>query len=255
VRVERDRVREALLAACADAGIDPGNVVVFMVDANRPADTTPIAYLQPAGYVQQETAGVFRAVGTEQAHAYHLAAHRLAIWCGLPGIPEAALGPMLRHELEHAKRWKLSGTRFFEADEWLRAALPRGDGFDSAYAALPTESEANAASTAYARRILSDSQIAELAGVEDCRDLVCAAPLAGDDVVERTLAQLEQTQNWGPVWFDAIKRADFIESTRASVGEWSEIGAGTLPLERDEPLIELVLPVDGSERDDSETTV
>ncbi len=44
-------------------------------------------------------------------------AHRLAIWNELPGIPEVAIGPMLRHELEHARRWERSGTSFFEADD------------------------------------------------------------------------------------------------------------------------------------------
>lgn len=101
--IEPTRLREEIIRACEDAGINPRSVVIFIVDAERPAGASPIAYLQPAGYVMPETARLFRAVGSERVHVHHLAAHRFAIWRELPGVPETALAPMLRHELEHAR--------------------------------------------------------------------------------------------------------------------------------------------------------
>ena len=179
--VDPDRLRTELESACADAGLDPRAWVVWIVDATRPAGTTPIAYLQPAGGVRPATVVVFRAVGSERVDPYRLTAHRLAIWRELPGLPDAALGPMVRHELEHARRWERSGTVFYEADERLRASVGR-----SGYAQLPTEREANAAAAAYARRTLSTPELAELRGCGEFADLFADEP-APADVVAATL--------------------------------------------------------------------
>src|SRR5579872_2751367 len=173
--LDLDRLRSELAAGCADAGIEQGSVVVFVVDAVRPPGTTPIAYLHPAGYVWPDTVAVFRAVGRERAQLRPFAsrgsiAHRLAVWAGLPGLPAAALGPMLRHELAHARRWEQSGTRFFEADDLLRAAVrvAGGDG----YPTLPSELEANAASAAYAARHLTAAELEELQASRACAALL-----------------------------------------------------------------------------------
>lgn len=180
--VDPDRLRTELERACEDAGLDPRGWVVWIVDAVRPAGTTPTAYLQPAGEVKPDTVLVFRAVGPERVDPYRLTAHRLAIWRELPGFPDAALGPMLRHELEHARRWERSGTRFYEADERLRASVGH-----SGYAQLPTEREANAAAAAYARRTLGTSELAELQACAELADLL-AHNRPPADVVKATLA-------------------------------------------------------------------
>lgn len=180
--VDPDRLRIELERACEDAGLEPRAWVVWIVDATRPSGTTPVAYLQPAGDVKPDTVFVFRAVGSERVDPYRLTAHRLAIWRELPGLPDAALGPMLRHELEHARRWERSGTAFYEADERLRASVGR-----SGYAQLPTEREANAAAAAYARRTLNTSELAELRACGEFADLLADAP-APPDVVAATLA-------------------------------------------------------------------
>src|SRR6266849_1617285 len=99
VTVDPDRLRTELERACEDAGLDPSRWVVWIVDGVPPAGTTPIAYLQPAGEVRTDTVIVFRAVGVKRARPHRLAAHRLAVWRLLPGLPDAALGPMLRHEV------------------------------------------------------------------------------------------------------------------------------------------------------------
>jgi hypothetical protein len=187
VTVDPARLRNELERACEDAGLDPRAWVVWIVDAARPAGTTPAAYLQPAGEVKPDTVLVFRAVGAERVDRYQLTAHRLAIWRALPGLPDAALGPMLRHELEHARRWERSGTAFYEADERLRASVGR-----SGYAHLPTEREANAAAAAYARRTLTTSELAELGACGEFADLLADNPPPAD-VVKATLALLGET--------------------------------------------------------------
>src|SRR5437762_9262112 len=171
------------MRACRDAAIEPGSCVVWIVDARRPEGSTPIAYLHPAGLVRDDTVQVFRAIGDERARAFQGAAHRLAVWRHLPGLPEAALGPMLRHELAHAVRWEESGTAFYEADERLRAAAG-----GSAYAQLPTEREANAAAAAYARHTLTPVELAGLAAAPELAGLLTAAQPA--DVVRETLVLL-----------------------------------------------------------------
>jgi len=180
VIVEPETVRAELEHACRDARLAASSFVVWIVDRPRPDGATPVAYLQPGGCVTRDTVQVFRAVGAERAGEFAGAAHRLALWRELPGLPAAALGPMLRHELAHAARWERSGAAFYEADERLRQ---RVDGHG--YAALPTEREANAAAASYAR---ATAGVAELAAVPELADLLRAAP--PDDVVGETLALL-----------------------------------------------------------------
>jgi hypothetical protein len=186
--LDLDRLRLELIAACTDADVDPACVVAFVLGSRRPEGTTPLAYLNPAGSVQPDTVAVFRAVGAKRAEQYAGHAHRLAVWGELPGFPEHALGPMLRHELEHARRFERSGPRFFEVDDLLRSAVRAAGGHG--YAWLPSELEANAAAAAYAARTLTQPRLAELRAVPNCASFLDgAAPPA--DVVEATLAALE----------------------------------------------------------------
>lgn len=170
--VDLERLRGELEAACADAAVDPGTLVVWIVDAVRPPGTTPVAYLHPDGEVKRDTVAVFRAVGAERAGEWRGRAHRLALWRELPGLPDAALGPMLRHELEHARRWERSGSAFFDADERLRKATPA-----AGYASIPSEAEANAAAAAYAHATLTPAQLAELAAVPELEAVFAATPV------------------------------------------------------------------------------
>ena len=181
--VDRSQLRTELRCACGHAGLDPATFVVWIVEAPRPPGSTPLAYLRPAGEVRDDTVLVFRAVGAERAGAYARTSHRIAVWRSLPGIPDAALGPMLRHELAHARRWEESGTAFYEADERLRSAVG-----GASYARLPTEREANADAAAYARASLGHADLALLATVRELANLFAAgAPV---DVVGETLALL-----------------------------------------------------------------
>ena len=186
--LDLDRLRSELAAACADAGVDSGSVVVFVVPWRQPEGTTPLAYLNPAGSVRPDTVVVFRAVGAARAAAYAGIAHRLAVWEELPEFPAAALGPMLRHELEHARRFELSGPAFFDADDLLREAVRAAGGHG--YPLLPSELEANAASAAYATRVLTGAELAELRAVPECAALLDGSE-PPPDVVDATLERLD----------------------------------------------------------------
>jgi hypothetical protein len=189
--LELSLLRSELEDACADAGVAPASVVVFMAPQRQPAGTTPLAYLNPSGTVRADTVAVFRSVGAARAALHAGTAHRLAVWRELPGFPAASLGPMLRHELEHARRFEESGPAFFDADDLLRAAVRDAGGHG--YARLPSELEANAASAAYAARTLTAAELAELRAVPDCAALLDGrVPLP--DVVEATLAALDPVQ-------------------------------------------------------------
>jgi len=196
--LDHARLRSELDAACADAGVDPASVIVFVVPLRRPEGTTPLAYLNPAGSVRPDTVVVFRAVGAARAAAYAGTAHRLAVWKELPEFPAAALGPMLRHELEHARRFERSGPAFFDADDLLREAVRAAGGHG--YAQLPSELEANAASAAYAARVLTAAELAELRAVPECAALLDgSAP--SFEVVDATLERLD------PARADELRRA------------------------------------------------
>jgi len=195
VIVEPSDLGKALKRACGDAGLDPDAFVVWIVDAAQPPGSTPIAYLQPAGEVRDDTVLVFRAVGAERARAYAGKAHRVAVWRHLPGVPDVALGPMLRHELAHARRWEESGTAFYEADERLRSAVG-----GTSYAQLPTEREANADAAAYVRGSLGAADLARLGAVPALADLLAGAPPG--DVVAETLALLGEQVAVGPERLD-----------------------------------------------------
>ncbi len=232
--LDPERLREKLVAACDDAGIAPASVVAYVVVAPRPTGTTPLAYLHPAGLVRSETVAVFRAVGAERVARTQFTAHRLALWGELPGIPDCALGPMLRHELEHARRWERSGTRFFEADELLRAAV-RGAG-GHVYATLPSEVEANAASTLYAEQTLDSRELEEVRACEECAALVAPEP-SPPDVVSATLAELAARDDWGP---DAAERSRYLAEVGRDCAAWDPTAAHGLLDGRAGPEIDLV---------------
>jgi hypothetical protein len=237
--LDLDHLAAELTAAADDAGIRPGSLAVFVVDGARPAGTTPMAYLHPAGHVWPDTVSVFRSVERELVEHHHLAAHRLALWGELPGVPAAALGIMLRHELEHARRWERSGTPFFEADELLRVAVRNANG--AGYGGLPSELEANAASTAYAACTLRPPELDELRACADTAALVDAPPPPGD-VVEATLAELAGRSDWAP-WLDARERSAYLAEARSACAAWPEGGGEPLGRGRRRPEVERVSPV------------
>jgi hypothetical protein len=229
------------LRACSqDAGIDPASLVVFVVDAVRPPGTTPLAYLQPAASVRDDTVLVFRAVGRARVDPFRLGAHRLGIWGALPGVPDAALGPMLRHELEHARRFERSGPSFFDADERLRAAVSRAGG--SGYARLPSEREANAAAADYAARTLSALERRAVADCELCAGLLRSEGPPGD-VVGETLSELARLVGRGELRWDETFDAETLDAVRRDCAAWTAAQPPDLVAGRSGPRIELVTPI------------
>ncbi len=215
--VDSNNLLGELERACADAGLDPTSFVVFVVDQPRPDGTTPMAYLQPAGVVLPDTVSVFRMAGAERAGRYRLRSHRLAVWREMPGYPQHALGPMLRHELEHARRWERSGVSFFEADDLLRSAVRRTGG--EGYGAIPSEREANDASARYARAALPRRAFDEVWAHPECRPLVTAAD-APEDVVAATIDALEARLDWG-VLLSPAERTRYLEALRGTIAGWT----------------------------------
>ncbi len=222
--LDLNRLRTELEAACANAGVAPGSVVAYLVSAVRPEGTTPLAYLHPQGRVWPDTVAVFRAVGAQRVGLHEGSAHRLALWGEQPGIPDCALGPMLRHELEHARRWELSGTSFFDADDLLRGAMRAAGGHG--YSTLPSELEANHASAAYARRTLTEAELAELAATEECQVLL-AADKPPTDVVAATLEALAGRDDWG-AGSDAAERSDYLSRVARACADWDPAHALSL---------------------------
>lgn len=236
--VTSERLADELAAACADAALDPASFAVFVVDARRPPGTTPIAYLQPGGLVRPDTVLVFQAVGARRA-ADRAASHRLALWRELPGLPAAALGPMIRHEVEHARRFERSGPRFFEADERLRAAFDRLG--SAGYLRIPSEREANSAAAAYARARLAPAELAALAAHDDCRALLTEEQ-PPSLVVETTLeaiAALDGRDRLG----DARERRAFVAEVAAACAAWPGEAPPDLTGGRSGPALELVSPL------------
>jgi len=234
-------VLEHELRACSeDAHIDPASVVVFVVDAVRPPGTTPLAYLQPAAMVRSDTVVVIRLVGSARLDPFGLRAHRFGIWRALPGIPEVALGPMLRHELEHARRFERSGPSFFEADERLRDAVSRAGG--DGYARLPSEREANASASIYAAKTLSATGRRAVADCDACAGLLTPEPPPGD-VVEETLVELARLARRGELRGDGSFGVRDLDAVRRDCAAWEAAEPCDLIAGRSGPRIELVTPV------------
>ena len=234
-------ILEHELRACSqDAQLDPASVVVFVVDTVRPPGTTPLAYLQPAASVRHDTVVVFRMVGGSRVDPSRLRAHRLGIWRALPGVPDAALGPMLRHELEHARRFERSGQSFFDADERLRAAVRRAGG--AGYGRLPSEREANASASMYAARALSAVDRRAVAACDACAGLLTPErpPV---DVVEETLAELARLARRGELRGDEILGGDALDAVRRDCAAWAAAQPCDLVSGRSGPQIELVTPL------------
>ncbi len=210
------RLRAALADCCADASLDPSAFVVFVVERPRPPGTTPLAYLQPGGRVRPDTVAVFRAVGARRVEDFRLRAHRLALWSELLGTREAALAPMLRHEIEHARQFERLGPAFVAADDRLRAAVRALGG--AGYEQLPSEREANAAASAYASARLAAAELELLRALPDCRALLSGREEPAD-LLEETLALLREVSR-GPAWAGAPVDEASVTRLRAACRAW-----------------------------------
>jgi hypothetical protein len=86
------------------------------------------------------------------------------------------------------------------------------------YSTLPSELEANHASAAYARRTLSDAELAELGATGECQALL-AADQPPADIVAATLEALAGRDDWG-AGFDAQARAAYLARVERACAAW-----------------------------------
>jgi len=178
-------------------------------------------------------------VGPALVDRFRLGAHRLAIWRSLPLIPEAALAVMLRHELEHARRYERSGPAFYEADRCLRIDVDRAGGIG--YAELPSEREANAAAAAYAARTLTESERRTVAACAECAALLTTRP-APRDVVGETLSELARLAELDSPHRPGTLRPDEVDALRRECAAWAPTAVAPLATAEGTPPIVVVDP-------------
>lgn len=116
--------------------------------------------------------------------------HRVALWAQIPRAPFALLGPLLRHELEHAAQWQRYGRPFINLNDELREAW-EVETRPGRYRQLPSERAANLAAAKYASNYLPPVTIARLRRSRRYRQFVdqSAVPLE-DDVLALTVGAL-----------------------------------------------------------------
>ncbi len=148
MQVGRKQLGKAWASALEHAGMPAEECVVFLVKSTMPDGTAEAGY-HPPGLPQVFHASlrsaILRWIDPATFAAYE-ERHRVAVWSWIPRAPYSLLGPLLRHELQHAVQWTRFGTPFFMLDSYLREAASRGD-LD--YFAIPSEREANAAAAEF----------------------------------------------------------------------------------------------------------
>jgi hypothetical protein len=89
------------------------------------------------------------------------------------------------------------------------------------------------------QQVLTVEDIESLSALADYSDLVADVAAPADPVGD-TLDELSRSDSWRPTW-SAEQKDAFILRARESAGEWEARGFGVLALERDEPLVEVVV--------------
>jgi hypothetical protein len=154
----------------------------------------------------------------------------------MPRAPYALLGPLLRHELQHAVQWTRSGTPFFILDGYLRDAASRGD-LD--YFALPSERDANIAAAEYAVT-LPEAKIAPIRKKRRYRQIVDGAePFEHALLDEMTAAVRHQGDKVLPQ-LDAADRTAEIDRLESNARTWP--ATGMVEPDRTQPGLVVVKP-------------
>jgi hypothetical protein len=172
VRVGRSLLRKEWEAARKNATIR-GSAVVFLVKTRMPLGFAESGYFRPGApntFHAWLDPAIFRFVPPDVFNE-HEDVHRIAVWAQIPRAPFALLPPLLRHELEHAAQWERGGSAFIDANSYLYEAW-RVRSNRRRYFAMPSERQANLAAAVYARRVLSDADVASLVGKRAYRQMV-----------------------------------------------------------------------------------
>jgi hypothetical protein len=185
MRIGRKLLHAAWEHARDDAQLDYRDCVVFLVKAPMPHGKAEAGYYRPGGPDVPHDwllPSVLRRVPPETLERYENR-HRVAIWSEIPGAPYALLGPLLRHELEHAAQWQRHGRPFIDLDGHLRDVWNTHANSDL-YLRLPPEREANLAAAVYADVLLDERRVRRLRRSRRYRHLVDndAQPLEDDSL-------------------------------------------------------------------------
>jgi hypothetical protein len=191
MRVGRKLLQVAWDRARDDAGLERSECAIFLVKARMPLGRAEAGYYRPGGPdVPHDLLipSILRHVSPRMLERYENR-HRVAIWSHIPGAPYALLGPLLRHELEHAAQWQRHGRSYSDLDGYLREAWDaRSD--PKRYLRLPSEREANLAAAFYATAQLADSQLRRLKRIRRYRQLVNGGAELESDSLSLTVAAL-----------------------------------------------------------------
>jgi hypothetical protein len=195
--------------------------VVFLVKETMPRGTSEAGYLFPGptpDFHVRLSPAILRWIPPDTLKAYE-ERHRVAVWYRQPRVPYSLLGPLLRHELQHAVQWKRFGRPFFELrhhllDAW--EAHPAGPG----YFELPAERDANAAAAAYAADTLRDVEIEALGRRERYRQMVEEADLLRETVLDESLSAARDAADSFLPELDPADRAREIKRLEDDARSW-----------------------------------
>jgi hypothetical protein len=206
VDLERQWISDTWTQLLADAGLNEATTILFVVSGEHDLVRVETAYLSPNGY--ELSYEVLRAVGEQRLHEVN-GLHRFAVFQMVAEGPLPGFAAMLRHELRHAEQLHEFGHGLFELDGHLRAAL--GVGRVAAereqYEAIPIEYDANRIAAGYVRAHHGDA-LAELGADERFAAYTRDDDEWDDDVLERTLAAVNQHADLDSDWNGQPLRAD-----------------------------------------------
>jgi len=163
---------------------------------------------------------VFRAVPPDILGRYENR-HRVGIWSLVPKAPMALLGPLLRHELEHAAHWKRYGRSFTDLDAHLREVWG-ADRDDERYLQLPSERACNDAASRFAARWLKPIAHERLKRNRRYRQLAGVNDGPPGDVLSATIEALREAGEKFLQHFDDAARVERLQRMEESAGTWPQ---------------------------------
>jgi len=208
-------------SALEHAALPAEECVVILVKATMPRGTADAGYLfpgPPPDFHVRLSPAILRWIPPETLTAYE-ERHRVAVWSRQPRAPYSLLGPLLRHELQHAVQWKRFGRPFFELRNHLLDAWqtdPAGPG----YFELPAEQDANAAAAAYAVDTLRDVELEALRRKKRYRQIVEEADPLGGNVLDESLSTARTAGDRFLPELDPADRADAIKRLEEEARSW-----------------------------------
>jgi hypothetical protein len=223
MRVSQEELRRAWDSARGDADLKQRACVVILVADRMPTDGSEATYYRPGGPDRPHDhlkELVLRRTHPDVLNRYEWR-HRVVIWAEIPGAPPEILGPLLRHELEHARQWQQYGRVFVELNTELREAHASA-GVPGGYERMPAERAANLAAAAYAALHLAPETIAEICRLPAYRQFVDqgAEPLEGD-VLTLTARQLLELAGATPAGLSPDQWEADLQSQAAAMRSWA----------------------------------